>query len=39
MAEVISKILYPADDHIEGKRLRIKTAVPFGVRVASKHTF
>ncbi len=24
MAEVISKILYPADDHIEGKRLRIK---------------
>ncbi len=24
MAEVISKILYPADNHIEGKRLRIK---------------
>ncbi len=24
MAEVISKVLYPADDHIEGKRLRIK---------------
>ncbi len=24
MAEVISKILYPADDHIDGKRLRLK---------------
>ena len=24
MAEVISKILYPADNHIEGKRLRVK---------------
>ncbi|MBQ7718683.1 MAG: glycogen/starch/alpha-glucan phosphorylase [Clostridia bacterium] len=24
MAEVISKILYPADDHIDGKRLRLR---------------